>query len=71
MGFESRRRKMASFKRLLFVIVQGKVLDTAFRGENVRQPIDSIISRLAKIGARGFCHARQSVGYFSAASPFP
>ena len=61
---------MASFKRLLFVIVQGKVFDTAFRGESVRQPIGSI-SRLAKIGAGGVCHTRQSVGYFSAASPFP
>lgn len=52
---------MASFKRLLFVIVQGKVLDTAFRGENVRQPIGSIISRLAKIGAGGSAiHGRAS-----------
>jgi hypothetical protein len=62
---------MASFKRLLFVIVQGKVLDTAFRGESVRQPIDSIISRFAKIGAGMICYTWQSVGYFSAASPFP
>jgi hypothetical protein len=62
---------MASFKRLLFVTVQGKVLDTAFRGESVRQPIDSIISRLEKIEAGGVCHTWQSVGYFSAASPFP
>lgn len=62
---------MASFKRLLFVIVQGKVLDTAFRDERVGQPVGSIISRPAKIGAGGFCHTRQSVGYFSAASPSP
>jgi hypothetical protein len=62
---------MASFKRLLFVFVQGKVLDTAFRGESARQPTGSIISRLAKIGAGGFCHTRQRVGYFSAASPSP
>jgi hypothetical protein len=62
---------MANFKRLLFVVVPGKVLGTAFRSGSVRQPIDSIIRRLAKVGARAVSHTSQSVGYFSAASPFP
>ncbi|MGO9481312.1 MAG: hypothetical protein ACLP05_05990 [Candidatus Kryptoniota bacterium] len=62
---------MASFKRLLLVVAPGKVLDTAFRGESVRQSIDSVIGRLAKVGARVVYHAPQGVGYSPAASPFP
>ncbi len=61
---------MTSFKRLLLVVAPGKVLDKAFRGESVRQSIDSIIRRLAKVGAMVVCRASQSVGYFPVASSF-
>jgi len=44
---------MASFKRLFFVVAPGKVSDTALRGENVTQLIDSIIRRLVKVGGPG------------------
>ncbi|MGO9311291.1 MAG: hypothetical protein ACLQBD_10065 [Syntrophobacteraceae bacterium] len=62
---------MASFKRLFLVVALGKVLDTTFRSESIRQSMDSVIRRLAKVGARVVCHTSQGVGYFPAAPPFP
>jgi hypothetical protein len=47
------------------------IRDTAFWGKSVKPSIDSVISRLVKVGARVVCHTSRSLGYFHVASAFP